>query len=223
MSENFEMFFAGSDHPLPGRAAPLVPLRPGPLEDVKLREEIELLLDVVSTVADCPHHLTAEQVDAALRVPVGPRAPNCTDHGPKPEVDEPVPEGTKAGPSSAADRQPGAAVPGVMGDLFEREPENWHAPSNSCHRDVWNAMLSRLASEPVPPNRRAVERVLTDTFRAVVGVDLHRDPLPEPSKHVYRLHVTENQTSSGVVDVEEWKHRLIPLLISRTKRTDPTA
>lgn len=221
MPDYLDMFFADSGRPHRAPGTPLVPLRPAPLEDVALREEIELLLDVVATVADCPQHLTAEQVDAALRLSVGPPAPHCTDHAPSRKAVEPVLETSTASRSSAVARQSGAASSGVMGHLFEDEPENWHASRYSCHRGVWTAMLSRLATEPVPPTRRAVEQVLTDTFRAVVGVDLTSDPLPEASKYVYRLHVTENQTTSGVVDVEEWKHRLIPLLTSRAERTEP--
>lgn len=147
--------------------------------------------------------------------------PHGTDYGPTRKVDEPEPEAAKAWTSTTVGRQPVAAVSGVMGDLFKDEPGNWHASGNCCHREVWTSMQSRLAAEPVPPTPHAVGRVLTDTFRAVAGVDLSPDPLPEASKHVYRLHVTENQTSSGVVDVGEWKHRLNPLLIRRAERIDP--
>lgn len=66
MSDYFDMLTESA-----ATDAPLVPLRPAPLEDVELREEIELLFHVVASVADCPHHLTAEQVDAALGLPVG--------------------------------------------------------------------------------------------------------------------------------------------------------
>ena len=50
--------------------ASIVPLprRPHPLEDDELRDEIELLLDVIVTVAGYPNHLTPEQVDAALHL-----------------------------------------------------------------------------------------------------------------------------------------------------------
>lgn len=222
MTDHLDVLAAGRDCPQAAPGALLVPLRPGPLEDVELREEIELLLDVVATVTLYTHHLTAEQVDAALRLPARPHPPHRTDMGPTRKVDEPVLEATEACRGSGVDGEQGAAVPGVIGKLFEGEPESWDDSGNSCHRDVWTAMLSQLEAEPVPPTRQAVERLLTDTFFTVVGVDVSRDPLPEASRHVYRLHVTENQASSGVVDVEEWKHRLIPLLVGRAERAEPT-
>ena len=43
---------------------------PGPLEDEQLRAEIELLLDVIVAVADNPDHLSPQQVDAALQLPL---------------------------------------------------------------------------------------------------------------------------------------------------------
>lgn len=44
--------------------------RTGPLEDEALLDEIELLLDVIVAVAALPRHLTPEQVDAVLQLPV---------------------------------------------------------------------------------------------------------------------------------------------------------
>lgn len=221
MSDHLDNVVAGSDRPPASTGTPLVPLRPAPLDDPELREEIDLLLDVMATATASPRHLTVEQVDAALRLPAGQKVPDSTERGPSRRADEPVPEAAEASYGSAGARASGGAVSGVMGDLFDGEPENWQAGVSSCQRDVWSAMRSRLAADPVPPTRQAVERMLTDTFRAVVGVDLTDDPLPPASKHVYRLHMTENLTSSGVVDVEDWKHRLIPLLIDRADRTEP--
>lgn len=60
---------AGRDPSQGTNHTPLEPIRPVSLEDEALREEIELLLDVIATVADRADHLTSEQVDAALRLP----------------------------------------------------------------------------------------------------------------------------------------------------------
>ena len=107
----------------------------------------------------------------------------------------------------------------MMSDLFHPEPELWSARGSLPHRQVWASMRSLLAAEPVPPTGEKVARVFADAFRAVVGVDLTADPLPETSRQVYRLCVTQDEVSSGVVDVEDWKNRLIPLLLSRVGRT----
>ena len=50
--------------------APRAAHRTRPLEDEALLDEIELLLDVIVAVAAYPRHLTPEQVDAVLQLPV---------------------------------------------------------------------------------------------------------------------------------------------------------
>ena len=73
-----DMLVTGRDRPDAATRSPLVPLRPVPLEDVALREEIELLMDVMASVSDCPEHLTVEEVDAALRLSGGSPSPAPT-------------------------------------------------------------------------------------------------------------------------------------------------
>lgn len=43
---------------------------PRPLEDEDLRDEIELLLELIVIASEYPRHLTSRQVDAALRLPL---------------------------------------------------------------------------------------------------------------------------------------------------------
>ncbi len=43
---------------------------PRPLEDEDLLEEITLLLEVIITASEYPNHLTSQQIDAALQLPV---------------------------------------------------------------------------------------------------------------------------------------------------------
>lgn len=60
------------------RLDPIPPARvatddgPRPLEDEVLREEIELLLELIVIASESPRHLTLRQVDAALRLPPSP-------------------------------------------------------------------------------------------------------------------------------------------------------
>ncbi|CAN7345499.1 hypothetical protein LJR027_001829 [Terrabacter sp. LjRoot27] len=42
---------------------------PATLEDGHLRDEIELLLDVIVTASEHPRHLSQQEVDAALHLP----------------------------------------------------------------------------------------------------------------------------------------------------------
>ncbi|WP_076259266.1 hypothetical protein [Intrasporangium flavum] len=100
----------------------------------------------------------------------------------------------------------------LMRELFAPEPEQWGLRGDPW---VWEAMRSRLAETPVPSSREAAERLLKDTFRSIVGVDVTADPLPEGSQQVYREEFAHGGMSSGYVDVAEWQRRLIPLLVSR--------
>lgn len=43
-----------------------------PLEDEDLREEIDLLVEVIVTASEYPKHLTSQQIDAALHLPLLP-------------------------------------------------------------------------------------------------------------------------------------------------------
>lgn len=221
MAKFLDVLDPGGDRTRAATRAPLVPLRPAPLEDAALREEIELLLDVMASVAECRDHLTSEQVDAALRLRDEASSPHRIDPGATLQASEPVLASTETWRSAMVGEPQDGAVPGAMGELFDPEPEHWGLRGISYPRHVWASMLSRLEAERVPPTPEAVERVLADAFRAVVGVDLSPEPLPEASKRVYRLLVTEGEMLSGVVDVEDWKHRLIPLLLSRVGRTAP--
>jgi hypothetical protein len=69
MVDVVERFVTGRGAPQVPAHAFLVPLRPVPMEDVALREEIELLMDVMASVADRRDHLTSDEVDATLRLP----------------------------------------------------------------------------------------------------------------------------------------------------------
>jgi hypothetical protein len=92
MTDSLEALGAGRDPGPPATHPILEPIRPVPLEDEALREEIELLLDVIATVADSSDHLTTEQVDAVLQVPCRGRGmpSQRSTHGLPPKASEPV-------------------------------------------------------------------------------------------------------------------------------------
>lgn len=89
MVDVVEMLTAGRGPTQVATHALLAPLRPVPLEDEALREEIELLLEVIASVADCPGHLTSEQVDATLRLPCKGRPSHPITQESAQEVREP--------------------------------------------------------------------------------------------------------------------------------------
>ena len=103
----------------------------------------------------------------------------------------------------------------MMSDLFVPEPEQW---SRSADPGVWKALRSRLAATVIPPRSEAVRRLLTDAFQTTLGVDVTCGPLPEESWQAYLEQFGHGGMSSGVVDVAEWQHRFIPLLVSRASR-----
>ena len=197
------------------------------LVDAALLGEIELLGEVMASATDFPDHLSREEVDSVLGLSPGPAAEGgrgacpCTPatHG-SPAHGSPAHGSPAHGSAGRRTDRPGGSGPETMGDLFRPEPEPWSLRGTQhSHRHVWSSMLTRLATERVPSTRQALEWMLAEAFHAVVGVDPRREPLAETSKQVYRLHVARDELSSGVVDVEDWKHRLIPLLLSRAGRT----
>lgn len=151
----------------------------GELVDGALLAETELLSEVIASVTGCPGHLTPDEVDSVLGVPAESRraAGRSTRIGARP---------FGQCRCRARPRQQGSGgAPEMMSDLFHPEPELWSARGSLPHRQVWASMRSLLAAEPVPPTGEKVARVFADAFRAVVGVDLTADPLPETSRQVY--------------------------------------
>lgn len=98
---------------------------------------------------------------------------------------------------------------GQVGDLFAREPYQWGLRGDPY---AWAAMRERLADVPMPPERHELQALLHHTLREVVGAEAG-GPDTEPT---YVEEFAHGGISSGMVDLQTWRERLIPILIDRS-------
>lgn len=107
-----------------------------------------------------------------------------------------------------------------MNELFAERPEQWGLRGDEY---VWTALEARLAGLPVPDDRRALEELLVATFNDIVGVDLMNENFWDQGESgdsgVYREEFAHGGMSSGLVCLEVWRDRLIPLLVGRADRS----
>lgn len=95
-----------------------------------------------------------------------------------------------------------------VGALFEPEPAQWGMRGDE---PVWQTMRSKLTGTPPPDSRAALEELLHATFTDTVGVDMRT----EPGSIVSHERFVTGGLSSGMIHLDTWRNRLIPLLISR--------
>ncbi|MEO5842204.1 MAG: hypothetical protein ABIQ73_24685 [Acidimicrobiales bacterium] len=97
---------------------------------------------------------------------------------------------------------------GVLGDAFDIVHRQWGLRGDP---HAWRAMRNLLATIPTPPDRDAVRDRFVDGLRQVAHIDIDQlDGQP-----VYREHLDHGGMSGGVVNVEWWRTKGIPLLVDR--------
>ena len=99
---------------------------------------------------------------------------------------------------------------GLVAGLFDEEPAQWGLRGDP---PAWRALRDHLAGVALPGSVEEVESLLRAAFRQVVGVDLAQDPAPS----VFREKFARGGMSSGMVDLDNWRTRLMPLLIARAE------
>ncbi|WP_369148279.1 hypothetical protein [Streptomyces sp. R44] len=97
-----------------------------------------------------------------------------------------------------------------MAVLFEPEPGTWGLRGDPY---VWRALRDHLAGTDVPPSVLAVDALLRAAFGEVVGVDL----ASAESSVVHRKRFAHGGMSSGMVHLDTWRERLLPLLVQRAE------
>ncbi|MFF4892926.1 hypothetical protein [Micromonospora chersina] len=97
-----------------------------------------------------------------------------------------------------------------MADLFEPEPATWGLRGDPY---VWADLRKRLSGQAIPASLDEVVSLLHTAFGELVGVDLATEPAPS----VYREQYGHGGMSSGMIDLDAWRHRLIPLLTQRAR------
>jgi hypothetical protein len=97
-----------------------------------------------------------------------------------------------------------------MADLFTPEPERWGLRGDPY---LWRALRTHLSGADVPTSVDEVISHLRTAFRELVGVDLAGDP----QSSVYRADFAHGGMSSGMICLDTWRERLMPLLAERAR------
>jgi len=102
-----------------------------------------------------------------------------------------------------------AIVPKMV-ELFDPEPERWGLRGDP---HVWRALRDHLSGVDVPASVDEAVSLLRVAFSDLVRVDLVTDARPS----VYREQFAHGGMSSGMVCLDTWRDRLLPLLAERAR------
>jgi hypothetical protein len=92
--------------------------------------------------------------------------------------------------------------------VFDPKPEAWGLRGDPY---VWRALRAHLSATDIPASADEVGRLLHAAFAEVTGVDL----AGEPASSVYREDYAHGGMSSGMISLDAWRQRLMPMLIER--------
>jgi predicted kinase len=106
-----------------------------------------------------------------------------------------------------------SAPAATMAVLFDPEPQTWGLRGDP---HLWRALRDRLSLTDVPPSAEAVPELLHAAFRELTGLDLATDP----SSSGYVEQYAHGGMSSGMISLDTWRQRLIPLLTERARARD---
>jgi len=98
-----------------------------------------------------------------------------------------------------------------MSELFDPEPRRWGLRGDPY---LWRALREHLSGADVPGSAGDVVARLHAAFSELVGVDLASDP----ASSVHREQYAHGGMSSGMVSLDEWRQRLMPMLVERATR-----
>jgi hypothetical protein len=93
--------------------------------------------------------------------------------------------------------------------LFDPEPERWGLRGDP---HLWRALRERLAGHAIPPSANETIRLLREEFRQLAGVDL-----ADEAASVYREQYAHGGMSSGMISLDAWRGRFMPLLAERAR------
>ena len=92
--------------------------------------------------------------------------------------------------------------------LFEPEPAQWGLRGDPY---LWQALRDHLSDADIPASAAEAAAVLHAAFADLVGVDLASDQ----AASVYRERYAHGGISSGMISLDTWRQKLIPLLAER--------
>jgi hypothetical protein len=99
-------------------------------------------------------------------------------------------------------------------DLFDPEPGTWGLRGDP---HLWRALRARLAGQDVPASADELASLLHAAFRELTGTDLASDP----ASSVYREQYAHGGMSSGMINLDTWRQRLMPMLFERARARLP--
>jgi hypothetical protein len=102
----------------------------------------------------------------------------------------------------------------TMSALFDPEPRRWGLRGDP---HLWSALRDHLRDREIPAAQAEVVGLLHAAFSELVGVDLAGDPAPS----VYRERFAHGGMSSGMICLDTWRQRLIPMLAERARCLPP--
>jgi hypothetical protein len=92
--------------------------------------------------------------------------------------------------------------------LFDPEPEQWGLRGDPY---LWRALRAHLAGEELPGTADELAALLHAAFRKLADTDLGSDP----ASSVYREQYAHGGMSNGMISLDAWRQRLMPLLAKR--------
>jgi hypothetical protein len=95
--------------------------------------------------------------------------------------------------------------------LFDPEPGQWGLRGDPW---LWRKLRERLADAEVPRTADEAVSLLHAAFRELAGVDLAADA----ASSVYREQYAHGGMSSGMISLDAWRQRLMPMLAERARR-----
>lgn len=101
-----------------------------------------------------------------------------------------------------------------MSDLFDPEPETWGLRGDP---HLWRALRARLAGQDVPASADELASLLHAAFRELVDADLTSGS----ASSAYREQYAHGGMSSGMISLDTWRQRLLPMLLGRARARLP--
>ncbi len=102
------------------------------------------------------------------------------------------------------------AAAAKMAGLFDPEPETWGLRGDPY---VWRALREHLSATDIPASAGEAASLLHAAFRELVGHDLVSDTMSS----VYLERYAHGGMSSGMISLDTWRQRLMPLLAERAR------
>jgi hypothetical protein len=97
-----------------------------------------------------------------------------------------------------------------MADLFDPEPETWGLRGDPY---LWRALREHLSGTDIPASADEAVSLLHAAFGELAGLDL----VSGTASPVYRAQYAHGGMSSGMISLDAWRQRLMPMLAERAR------